>query len=65
MGLLFHGVLLELLPEDVGNIHQSQLRPFLNLFAYPKGHLSWNIGLWDDTLAPIIERSFSSFSDRT
>ena len=57
-GSLFHGVLLELLPEDVGEIlHQSQLRPF-SQFVLPtqKGHLSWNIGLWDDTLAPIIKK---------
>jgi CRISPR-associated endoribonuclease Cas6 len=63
-GSLFHGVLLELLPEDVGEIlHQSQLRPF-SQFVLPtqKGHLSWNIGLWDDTLAPIIKKEVLALS---
>lgn len=55
-GSIFHGIIMEMLPQDVAEeMHQSKLKPFSQYITpCSDNQLQWNIGLWDEYAADHI-----------
>lgn len=53
-GSLFHGVLMNALPEEVAEVlHEDNLKPFSQYVQFVGDQqLEWTIGLWDSHFAP-------------
>lgn len=55
-GSLFHGVLMNLLPEDIAEVlHEDSFKPYSQYVQVAgERQVNWTIGLWDSVLAPHI-----------
>lgn len=63
-GSIFHGVLMETLPEEISDLlHETRLKPYSQyILPQPEQSLTWTIGLWDDEIAPHIAKSLMTMT---